>query len=339
MSKIKTPTIKTHNLSNLKKICMILITVFVLFFTILISLKIGSIEISFKELIEGLFLNIKSDNFLIIKDLRIPRVLTAVLIGGNLAVAGVLLQTTMKNPLADPGIIGISSGASLGAIAVMVVFTNLIKYKIIIAFIGGIIAAGLVYLIGEDKGFSPVRIILAGVCVNSILNALSSIVTVFDSLGVSSIQTWLLGSLVNVTWNDFKILALYTIIGIVLCLFVIKSCDIMALGDKTAQSLGLNINKVRAITSFVAVFLTSISTGVGGVISFVGLVIPHICRFLIGSSHRFLIPFSYFMGGFLLLVADTVSRNIFRPYEIPVGVTMCLVGGPFFIYILKRSKR
>ena len=334
MSKIKTPT-----LSNCKKICMILTTVFVLCFTILISLRIGSIDISFKELIDGMFLSKQSNNFLIIRDLRMPIVLSAVLIGGNLAVAGALLQTTMKNPLADPGIIGISSGASLGAIAVMVIFTDLIKYKIIIAFIGGIIAACLVYLIGEDKGFSPVRIILAGVCVNSILNALSSMVTVFNSAGVSSIQTWLLGSLVNVTWNDFKILALYTIVGIALCLLVIKSCDLMGLGDKTAQSLGLNVNRVRVMITFVAVFLTSISTGVGGVISFVGLVIPHICRFLIGSSHKFLIPFSYFMGGFLLLVADTVSRNIFRPYEIPVGLTMCLVGGPFFIYILRRSKR
>lgn len=334
MSKIKTPT-----LSNSKKICMILTTVFVLCFTILISLRIGSIDISFKELIDGMFLSKQSNNFLIIRDLRMPRVLSAILIGGNLAVAGALLQTTMKNPLADPGIIGISSGASLGAIAVMVIFTDLIKYKIIIAFIGGIIAACLVYLIGEDKGFSPVRIILAGVCVNSILNALSSMVTVFNSAGVSSIQTWLLGSLVNVTWNDFKILALYTIVGIALCLLVIKSCDLMGLGDKTAQSLGLNVNRVRVMITFVAVFLTSISTGVGGVISFVGLVIPHICRFLIGSSHKFLIPFSYFMGGFLLLVADTVSRNIFRPYEIPVGLTMCLVGGPFFIYILRRSKR
>lgn len=334
MSKIKTPT-----LSSFKKICMILTTVFVLCFTILISLRIGSIDVSFKELIDGMFLNKQSNNFLIIRDLRMPRVLSAVLIGGNLAVAGALLQTTMKNPLADPGIIGISSGASLGAIAVMVIFTDLIKYKIIIAFIGGIIAACLVYLIGEDKGFSPVRIILAGVCVNSILNALSSMVTVFNSAGVSSIQTWLLGSLVNVTWNDFKILALYTIVGIALCLLVIKSCDLMGLGDKTAQSLGLNVNRVRVMITFVAVFLTSISTGVGGVISFVGLVIPHICRFLIGSSHKFLIPFSYFMGGFLLLVADTVSRNIFRPYEISVGLTMCLVGGPFFIYILRRSKR
>jgi len=268
-----------------------------------------------------------------------PRVLSAVLIGGNLAVAGALLQTTMKNPLADPGIIGISSGASLASIAVMVLFSQFIKYKLILAFIGGIVAACLVYLIGEDKGFSPVRIILAGVCVNSILNALSSMMTVFNSSGVSTIQTWLLGSLVNVTWADFRILACYTVAGLVLCLSVIKCCDLMGLGDKTAQSLGLNVNKVRVLITFVAVFLTSISTGVGGVISFVGLVIPHICRFLIGSSHKFLIPFSYVMGGFLLLVADTISRNIFRPYEIPVGVTMCLIGGPFFIYILRRSKR
>ena len=331
--------IETHTLSSSKKICMILGTVFILLITILISLRIGSLDISIKVLLEGMFLNRQSNNFLIIKDLRMPRVLSAVLIGGNLAVAGALLQTTMKNPLADPGIIGISSGASLASIAVMVLFSQFIKYKLILAFIGGIVAACLVYLIGEDKGFSPVRIILAGVCVNSILNALSSMMTVFNSSGVSTIQTWLLGSLVNVTWADFRILACYTVAGLVLCLSVIKCCDLMGLGDKTAQSLGLNVNKVRVLITFVAVFLTSISTGVGGVISFVGLVIPHICRFLIGSSHKFLIPFSYVMGGFLLLVADTISRNIFRPYEIPVGVTMCLIGGPFFIYILRRSKR
>ena len=173
--------IETHTLSSSKKICMILGTVFILLITILISLRIGSLDISIKELLEGMFLNRQSNNFLIIKDLRMPRVLSAVLIGGNLAVAGALLQTTMKNPLADPGIIGISSGASLASIAVMVLFSQFIKYKLILAFIGGIVAACLVYLIGEDKGFSPVRIILAGVCVNSILNALSSMMTVFNS--------------------------------------------------------------------------------------------------------------------------------------------------------------
>lgn len=162
---------------------------------------------------------------------------------------------------------------------------------------------------------------------------------VFNNTGVSSIQNWLMGSLVNVTWMDLKMLVCYTTIGIVLNLLIIKSCDLMRLGDKTAQSLGLDVNKAKVSVAFVAIFLNSISTGVGGVISFVGLVIPHICRFLIGSGHKFLIPFSYFMGGFLLLIADTISRNLFRPYEIPVGLTMCLIGGPFFIYILRRSKK
>lgn len=331
--------VETYNSNSKRKISMILGIAFILTVAVLVSLKIGSIEISFVELIDGLFLGKESENFLIIKDLRLPRILAAVVIGGNLAVSGILLQATMKNPLADPGIIGISSGASLASILVMVLFPALIEYKLIMAFFGGIIAAILVYLIGEDRGFSPLRIILAGVCVNSILNALSSIMTVFNSTGVSSIQSWLMGSLVNVTWMDFKILVVYTFIGIVLILMVVKSCDLMGLGDKTAQSLGLDVNKIRIWITTVAVFLTSISTGVGGVISFVGLVVPHICRFLIGSKHKYLIPFSYFMGGFLLLMADTIARNLFRPYEIPVGLVMCLIGGPFFIYILRRSKK
>lgn len=331
--------IETYKSSDNKKIFMIFGMVFILFWAMLLSLKIGSIEITFKELVEGILLNVESDSFLIIKDLRLPRVLAAVIIGGNLAVSGALLQTIMKNPLADPGILGISSGASLISILIMVLFPQFIKYKLIGAFLGGILAAFLVYLIGEDKGFSPLRIILAGVCANSILNAISSIMNVFNNTGVSSIQNWLMGSLVNVTWMDLKMLVCYTTIGIVLNLLIIKSCDLMRLGDKTAQSLGLDVNKAKVSVAFVAIFLNSISTGVGGVISFVGLVIPHICRFLIGSGHKFLIPFSYFMGGFLLLIADTISRNLFRPYEIPVGLTMCLIGGPFFIYILRRSKK
>ena len=331
--------VETYGLSDKKKIYMILSVVFILVLAVLISLRIGSIEISFMELVEGLFLKKESEGFLIIKDLRLPRVLAAVIIGGNLAVSGILLQTTMKNPLADPGIVGISSGASLASILVMVLFPGIVKYKLMVAFFGGVGAAFLVYLIGEDRGFSPLRIILAGVCVNSILNALSSIMTVFNSAGVSSIQTWLMGSLVNVTWMDFKILVCYTLIGVVLISSVIKSCDLMSLGDKTAQSLGLDVNKSRILITTIAVFLTSISTGVGGVISFVGLVVPHICRFLIGSKHKYLIPFSYFTGGVLLLIADTIGRNLFRPYEIPVGLVMCLIGGPFFIYILRRSKK
>lgn len=326
--------IKTIN--NNKKVLYIAISLIVLLFAILTSMKVGSIEISFKELIIGLISGKTDGNIGIIKDLRLPRVLVAVFIGMNLAISGVLLQAVMKNPLADPGITGISSGASLMAIIVMVFVPELSNLKPIAAFLGGGVAAVLVYSIAYKNGLSPIRIVLAGIAINAMLGSLSSILTMFNGNGTSSIQLWLSGSLAAVSWNDVRILAIYTVIGIGLALPLSKSCNLIVLGDKTAQSLGLDINKQRVVISAVAVFLASVSTGVGGVISFVGLIIPHIARFIIGSDHKYLVPFSGLLGAILLLLADTIGRMALKPYEIPVGLVMSVLGAPFFIYLLRR---
>ena len=325
-----------NNLESSKKLLFIASSLIALLLIMLISMKLGSIEISFRELFIGLISGKTDGNIGIIKDLRLPRVLVAIFIGSNLAIAGVLLQAVMKNPLADPGITGISSGASLVAIMVMVFVPELSHIKPLIAFIGGSVAALLVYGIAYKNGLSPIRIVLAGIAINAMLGSMSSILTIFNGNGASSIQLWLSGSLASVSWNDVKMLSVYTVLGIGLALPLARYCNLMVLGDKTAQSLGVDINKQRIIISAVAVFLASVSTGVGGVISFVGLIVPHIARFIIGSDHKYLIPFSGSLGAVLLLLADTIGRMAVRPYEIPVGLVMSIIGAPFFIYLLRR---
>ncbi|MEW9079728.1 FecCD family ABC transporter permease [Terrisporobacter glycolicus] len=322
-----------------KKTLYIVASVIFLFIVSLVSMKLGSLDISYGELIKGIFINSNEGNMSIIRELRFPRIIIAVLVGGNLAICGVLLQVVVKNPLADPGITGISAGASLVAVLIMVLFPGLSNLKPILAFCGGLISALLVFSIAYDKGFSPLRIILAGVAINAMLSAMSSILTTVNSTGISSVTNWLNGSLATVTWSDAKILVIYSLIGVLISFTLRQTCNLMSLGDKTAKSLGVNINKQRVIISAVAVFLASISTGVAGIISFVGLIVPHIGRFLIGSDHKYLIPFSFTMGAILLLIADTVGRCLFVPYEIPVGLVMSVIGGPFFIFLLRRSMK
>lgn len=322
-----------------KKSLYIIGSIVLLFAIALTSMKMGSLDISYGEIIKGILTNSTTGNFAIIKDLRFPRVIIAILVGGNLAICGVLLQVVVKNPLADPGITGISAGASLVAILIMVLFPQLNSMKSLLAFGGGLISACLVFSIAYDKGFSPLRIILAGVAINAMLSAMSSILTTINSNGVSSVTNWLNGSLATVTWSDVKMLFIYSLIGVLISFTLRQTCNLMSLGDKTAKSLGVDIHKQRIIISAVAVFLASISTGVAGIISFVGLIVPHIGRFIIGSDHKYLIPFSFTMGSILLLIADTIGRCLFTPYEIPVGLVMSVIGGPFFIFLLRRSMK
>ncbi len=321
------------------KILYIMLSIIALCFVVLTSMKLGSLDISYSELINGLLTNSSNGNISIIKELRFPRIIIAILVGANLAICGVLLQVVVKNPLADPGITGISAGASLIAVIIMVILPDLSNMKIFLSFGGGLFAAFIVYLIAYDKGFSPLRIILSGVAINAMLSAMTSVLTMFNSTGVSAVSNWLNGSLATVTWSDVKVLLIYSVIGILISLTLSKTCNLMSLGEKTAKSLGVDITKQRIIISFIAVFLASISTSIAGVISFVGLIVPHICRFIIGSDHKYLIPFSGTMGAVLLLMADTFGRCLFKPYDIPVGLVMSIIGGPFFVFLLRRSMK
>lgn len=297
---------------------------------------VGSVNLGFDEIISAL---IHDDNKLvttIVYKMRLPRNILAALVGANLAVSGILLQSVMKNPLADPGITGVSSGASVAAIIILLLAPSYTKVLPIVAFIGGAIACLLVFVMAWKNGLKPGRIVLAGVAINTILGGVISFLSTMYSDRIQSAMLWLNGSLATKTWADVNMIFAYSIVGLIVSLLLIRSANVLQLGDEAATNLGFNVNLTRLLISGVAVFLAATSTAVVGVISFVGLIVPHISRMLMGSDHKYTIPFSMILGSIVLLVADTLGRTIGGSIEIPVGVIMSIVGGPFFLYLLRK---
>ena len=187
------------------------------------------------------------------------------------------------------------------------------------------------------NGLHPGRIVLSGVAINTILGGVISYLSTMHSDKIQSAMLWLNGSLATKTWVDVNMLITYSIVGLIIALFLIRSANVLQLGDDAARNLGFNVNLTRLAISAVAVFLAGTATAVVGIISFVGLIVPHIARMLMGSDHKYTIPFSIIFGAIVLLVADTLARTIGGPIEIPVGVIMSIIGGPFFLYLLRRK--
>ena len=319
-----------------KKYLTIGISLILLIVLLVLLTTVGSVNLSFGEIISAL---INDDNKMvttIVYKMRLPRNILAVLVGANLAVSGILLQSVMKNPLADPGITGVSTGASVAAIIILLVAPQFTSILPIAAFIGGAIACMLVFLMAYKNGLKPGRIVLAGVAINTILGGVISYLSTMSSDRIQSAMLWLNGSLATKTWADVEMLFVYSIVGLIVSLLLIRSANVLQLGDDAATNLGFNVNLTRLLISVVAVFLAATSTAVVGVISFVGLIVPHISRMLMGSDHKFTIPFSIILGSMVLLVADTLGRTIGGAVEIPVGVIMSIVGGPFFLYLLRK---
>lgn len=279
------------------------------------------------------------DTVAIIYDLRFPRIIIAMLAGAALAVSGVLFQAVLKNPLADPGIIGISSGASFVSALIVAYFPTLFFFTPVFSFMGGMAACVLVYSLSYKNGFSPLRIILVGVAIDAVFSGLSSAFNSMSGQSYTSASELIEANISMKTWSDVRLLAIYVIIGLVLALVIAGRCNLLSLEDKTVRSLGVNVTALRLVVSVVAVLLASITTAVAGAVSFVGLIVPHMGRILVGSEHRLLIPFSALLGAFTMLLADTVGRLIAYPYEISPAVIMAVAGGPFFIILLKRSDK
>lgn len=321
-----------------RRIISFAVTIAALLILFLYAVNTGSLKVSPGELFKGLFVEY-NPNVATIYDLRFPRIFVAMLGGAATAVSGVLLQAVMKNPLADPGIIGISSGASFVAVLITAFMPSLYFYTPILAFIGGIIAFMLVYGLSWRGGLSPLRIMLVGVAVNSMFTGLMSAFNSSTGSNYSGVASIVNANITMKTWSDVRILFIYTFIGLIASLFVLRQCNLLALEDMTAQSIGVNVTKMRIIVSAIAVLLASISTAVVGPISFLGLIVPHIARILVGSNHKILVPYSIILGAFVLLFADTLGRTIAAPYEISASVIMSVVGGPFFIILLRRSKK
>ena len=315
-----------------------LVTALLLLVLFVYSVNTGSLKVTPVQLFKGLFVAYDKD-VATIYDLRFPRIFIAMLGGAAMAVSGVLLQAVMKNPLADPGIIGVSSGASFVAVLVTACFPLLYKFTPLFACVGGCTACALVYLLSWKSGLSPIRLILVGVAINSMFTGLMSAFNSGTGSTYSGVASIVNANITQKTWDDFRLLVCYAVVGLLLSLFVTRYCNLLSLEDKTVRSLGINVTAIRLIISFVACLLASISTAVIGPISFLGLIVPHIARLLVGSNHKVLMPYTMILGAFTFLLADTIGRTICYPYEINATVIMSVVGGPFFVFLLRRSDR
>lgn len=304
----------------------------------LYSAATGSIRVGIPELLQGLFTG-TNEEVQVIVDLRFPRIVVSLLTGAALAVSGVLLQAVMRNPLADAGVIGISSGAGVVSLTVVTIFPTLFFWLPLFAFAGGALACFLVYSLSWRSGLSPIRIILVGMAVNATFTGLGQSFNYRGSYAVTSLNQATTSIFTMKTWDDVRTIAFYGILGLLLSLLLSSWCNLLSLQDKTAQNLGLRVMRARLIVSIIAVLLASVATAVGGLIAFVGLLIPHIARLLVGTDHKVLIPFSALSGALLLLVADTIGRTVLAPSEIPASIIMTIIGGPFLIFMLRRSGR
>lgn len=303
----------------------------------LVAIAVGSAGYSVPEILRALFSEEKSTIKVIVLNLRLPRLLLAILIGSSLSASGALLQSVMRNPLADPGTIGVSAGAGTAATTILLLFPQLTNSVPLFAFGGAALACFLIYSMAWKRGVDPTRIILSGVAINSVLGAYNSLLQLMHSDSLEGVLAFMNGSLSGRSWAQAKLLVIYAGIGLVLSFLCIKSANTLQLGDEMAKSLGVKVNLARVCLSAVSAFLAAATVSVAGMIGFVGLVVPHISRLLVGSDYKAMLPTSVLLGAVVLLLADTLGRTVVPGMEIPVGIVMSVVGGPFFLYMLRKA--
>ncbi|HHY10178.1 MAG TPA: iron ABC transporter permease, partial [Firmicutes bacterium] len=281
---------------------------------------------------------------IIVLKVRLPRILLALLVGGGLSVAGVLFQGSLRNPLADPFIIGVSAGASVGAALALLILIprGLVGFNFlpVFAFLGALGATVAVSRLGRERGrLEPTSLILAGVALGSILTALVSFLMVLRIQNLQEIYLWLMGSLSGRGWQHVLTAAPYILLGTAGAFWLAGDLNVYLLGEETAHSLGIDVHKLQRNVLIVGSLLAAASVAVTGVIGFVGLMVPHALRLVLGADHKRLIPASFWGGALFLLLADTLARTLFAPIELPVGIITAFLGGPFFIYLMKRGAK
>jgi iron complex transport system permease protein len=284
---------------------------------------------------------------------RLPRVLLGLLVGATLALAGVTAQAIFKNPMADPYILGVSSGAACG-VAIVIVFGAsglAVTLPLGIASLGfsaiqfgalggGLLAAFIVFNVARTGGKLPVEtLILSGVAVSAFFSAVTSFLMYIAGRSVNQIIYWIMGALTNSSWNDVWLMLPIALVGAIIVFSFSRDLNMLLMGDETAAHLGTNVQAIKMGLLALISLVTAAAVSVSGIIGFVGLVIPHIMRLIVGPDHRILIPSSVLVGAMFLTVADTFSRMIIQPTEIPVGITTALIGAPFFVYLLMRKKK
>ncbi|MEV6502359.1 FecCD family ABC transporter permease [Streptomyces prunicolor] len=276
-------------------------------------------------------------------NVRFPRIVLALLVGASLGCAGALMQGVFGNPLAEPGVIGVSSGAAVGAVAVIAFGLDFLGTWTVsaVAFVSGLATVLLVYAMSRSGGRTEVvTLILTGIALNAFAGALIGLFLFFaDTAAVNQITFWQLGSLSQATWPKVLAILPCAVIGLTLAPLHAGRLDLLALGERPARHLGVDVERLRIVLVLVIALLTAAAVSVSGIISFVGLVVPHLLRMAAGPGHRFLIPASALLGALVLLAADLTARTIAAPAELPLGVLTALLGSPFFFWLLRRTRR
>ncbi len=276
---------------------------------------------------------------LIVWNIRLPRVLVGAFVGMNLAVSGAIFQAITRNELASPFILGVSSGAGLAILLTLVVFSGLSALVPLFAAVGGAIAFLIVYAIAWQGGTSPVRLVLAGVIVDMVFRSLQQGLFFFaDDLGVvQEALAWTTGSLTGTDWAQVRIVLPWTIVAVGLALIGARQLNVLLLGEQTAKSLGMSVERVRFALAAVAILAAAASVAVAGIVGFVGLIVPHIVRTIVGSDYKRLVVGCVFAGPALVVAADVGARLALSPVQIPVGIVTGLVGGPYFLYLMRKQ--
>lgn len=303
------------------------------------GISCGIADLSWQELWEGVLLGVQSENYRIVYLIRMPRVFCGILAGTNLALAGCILQGILRNPLADPGIIGVTAGAGLFAMAVMIILPEMSHLVPLSAFAGAMLAVGIVFALSWERGVQPLRMILAGVAVAAFFGGAQTALMVFYSDRIQSAISWLAGGFQGASWSHVSMILPYTLLGLAAVFFISRWLNALQLGEDTARSIGLPVERIRFLLLILAALLAASAVSVAGMLGFVGLVVPHMVRLVTGSDFDYLLPCSAIWGAAFVSLTDSAARLALSPVEVPVGVFMSFLGAPFFLYLLKKGMK
>lgn len=332
---------------------MFLFSIIILILSVVICSCIGAANISmidsFKIIFYKIFRfngklqDIKSSYVTIVWNVRLPRIIVSLFVGSALSIAGVTYQGLFKNPMADPYVIGVSSGAAFGAalgIASHIAFSFLgLSMTSLCAFVGAIGVMFLVYSISRVGRKVPITtLLLSGIAVGNFLTAFTSLIMIFAGDDLNKIYFWTMGSFSGKNWSHVSLIVPYVLIGFGILKWLAKDLNLIFLGEDTAGNLGVNVEKIKLILLITSTLVTAIAVSISGIIGFVGLIIPHITRIIVGPDNKKLYPFAFIFGGLLMVICDTIARTIIAQ-EIPVGLVTSVLGGPFFVYLLRIRKR
>ncbi|GGE56498.1 Fe(3+)-citrate import system permease protein YfmD [Pullulanibacillus camelliae] len=335
------PTEQNNRQQLRKALGVFLISLLVLLVTFFLSVKIGAFHISISTLFKTLFQYSGSKEQVLVATARIPRAVVTVIIGANLGIAGALMQAITRNPLASPSIFGVNAGASVAIVfAIVVLSINNSLLLVFIAFLGGLLAVSIVYgMSASFKGGNiEVKMAFTGIVIQAFLSSITQGLLLFNEDKTESVLFWLAGSVTGMAWKHVWILLPFSLLAMLISVSLGRFISLISLGDEVAQGLGLRVALLRRFVIVLVVILSGVAVSVAGPIGFVGLIVPHMVRYLVGRDYRWVIPISAVFGSALLTLADVCSRFISFPYETPVGVVTALIGTPYFIYLARTKK-